>query len=267
MQLSLQNPGNKLLEYRGEPGTHDILLGANTLQDLCVVQESYNHFRNRPEYEIDMDNFSDLNRVSIPSYKKSLNHGRGDRAERESWIDVKPPFDIILFEGWLLGFKHLCKNQLEQAYSRALVTPSLFTMASHPLSHLEAINENLKKYEKEWYPFLDLFVHIDAEDINDVYQWRLEQELNRINLGEPGMTKEQVHDFVDRYMPAYELYLPRLRKENFFCDIIEQDDENRCKNNNDGTKISKCLNHEQHYGRHLKLIFNSNRDLLSKIIT
>ncbi|CAG8664221.1 2326_t:CDS:2 [Acaulospora morrowiae] len=265
-KLSQRNPDNKLLEYRGEPGTHDILLGANTLRDLCGIQEAYNYFRNKPEHEVNMDDFGDLNKVTIPFYNKSLNHGRGDRAERDSWIQVKPPFDIILFEGWLLGFKHLSKAQLELAYNRALETSSSYTLTSHLLSHLEMINENLKRYEEEWYPFFDLFVHIDAQDINFVYQWRLEQERNRISRGELGMTDEQVYDFVDRYMPAYELYLPTLRKDNFFCSVVEQDGEHRRDNDGDGSKMVKCLNHDQHYGRHLKLVLDIHRDLLDEVV-
>ncbi|RIB09276.1 P-loop containing nucleoside triphosphate hydrolase protein [Gigaspora rosea] len=241
-QLALSNPGNKLLEFRGEPGTHDIALGKEVLSRL------YDDINNPDK--------SNVNDVLIPFYDKSLKNGRGDRANVDRWNKVSPPFDIILFEGWSLGFKHLSKSQLEKIYfsSKSFTTEhdsSVLKLVSHSLSHLLSINENLQNYEKEWYKFFDIFVHIDANDINYVYQWRLEQERNMKSLGNGGMTDEQVIDFIDRYMPSYELYLPKLRNQNFFC---ENEDEIECKN------------HEQHYGRHLKLVLDIKRELVNEIL-
>ncbi|CAG8521243.1 37032_t:CDS:2, partial [Racocetra persica] len=206
-QLALSNPSNKLLEFRGEPGTHDIALGKDVLNRL---------YR---DVDLDESNFD----VLIPFYDKSLNDGRGDRAEVDKWVKVSPPFEIILVEGWSLGFKHLSKSQLEKFYfsSKSIATEhesSSLKLVSHTLSHLSSINENLQNYEREWYKFLDIFVHLDVQDINYVYPWRLEQERNMKNLGKGGMTDEQVIDFIDRFMPSYELYLPKLRNQNFFCE-------------------------------------------------
>lgn len=64
----------------------------------------------------------------------------------------------------------------------------------------------------------DAFIHIDAEDIEYVYEWRLEQEEHlRLARGDPkaGMTKDQVIKFVDAYYPAYELYCDGLREGLF----------------------------------------------------
>ncbi|CAG8432746.1 7073_t:CDS:2 [Diversispora eburnea] len=155
IKLSQKYLGNLLLEYRGEPGTHDISLGTRTLKNLCIAHEN---FYKKLELGI---NSNEPNEVLIPVYDKSLNNGRGDRTEKENWIKVKSSFNIILFEGWLLGFKHLCKDQLELVYHS--------------------------------------FIHIDTEDINYVYQWRLEQE-RKIGLGKVGMTDEQVYDFVESIM-------------------------------------------------------------------
>ncbi|CAG8649150.1 8234_t:CDS:2 [Cetraspora pellucida] len=261
-QLALSNPGNKLLEFRGEPGTHDIALGKEVLNSLCRTHEIYSQKKeicdNLKGKDVNIDT-SNLD-VLIPFYDKSSNDGRGDRAEVDRWVKVSPPFEIILFEGWSLGFKHLSKSQLEKNYfsSKSLVTEhgsSPLKLVSHTFSHLSSINENLQNYEREWYKFLDIFVHLDAQDINYVYQWRSEQERNMRNLGKGGMTDVQVIDFIDRYMPAYELYLPKLRNQNFFCE-------------NDANLADEfeCKNHEQHRGRHLKIILNSKRELINEIL-
>ncbi|CAG8720905.1 19129_t:CDS:1, partial [Racocetra fulgida] len=261
-QLALSNPSNKLLEFRGEPGTHDIALGKDVLNRLCRTHEIYSQKKglcnNLKDRDVDHDesNFD----VLIPFYDKSLNDGRGDRAEVDKWVKVSPPFEIILVEGWLLGFKHLSKSQLEKFYfsSKSIATEhesSSLKLVSHTLSHLSSINENLQNYEREWYKFLDIFVHLDVQDINYVYSWRLEQERNMKNLGKGGMTDEQVIDFIDRYMPSYELYLPKLRNQNFFCE-----------NDGDLTDEFECKNHEQYHGRHLKIILNSKRELINEIL-
>ena len=76
---------NKLLQVRGNAGTHDLQLGKETLEAL-------------------QNAVSPENEVAVPRYDKSRNFGRGDRAERSSWPHVQGPIDIILFEGWMLGF-------------------------------------------------------------------------------------------------------------------------------------------------------------------
>ena len=42
--------------------------------------------------------------VAVPRYDKAAHEGRGTRAPESSWPRVKGPLDIILFEGWMLGF-------------------------------------------------------------------------------------------------------------------------------------------------------------------
>ena len=76
---------NKLLQVRGNAGTHDLQLGQETLEALQSAVSA--------EAE-----------TAVPRYDKSKNEGRGDRAERSSWPHVQGPIDIILFEGWMLGF-------------------------------------------------------------------------------------------------------------------------------------------------------------------
>ncbi|CAG8552789.1 5754_t:CDS:2 [Funneliformis caledonium] len=239
-QLANQNPGNQLLEFRGAPGTHDVLLGRQILQELRDVQQKYSerlHERLRERDNVKSNNVS----ILIPFYDKSLRNGRGDRAPIEEWIRVSPPFDIILFDGWSLGFKHLPSSELQEAYDRA--SSSLKTLKSHSFSHIKIINEHLKRYEENWYPFLDIFIHVEAENINYVYQWRLEQEHSMKQRGKSGMSDEQVKDFVNKFMPAYELYLERLSKENFF------------------SKGDKGI-----YGSHLKLVMNREREIIKEIL-
>lgn len=62
---------------------------------------------------------------------------------------------------------------------------------------------------------LDVLVHMDAQDISFVYDWRITQEHMLIEAKGQGMSDDEVRRFVDGYMPAYELYVPALRKGAF----------------------------------------------------
>jgi hypothetical protein len=45
-------------------------------------------------------------------YDKSLNEGRGDRADPSTWPKVNGPVDIVLFEGWMSGFSPLPEEEV-----------------------------------------------------------------------------------------------------------------------------------------------------------
>ena len=50
--------------------------------------------------------------VFIPQYDKSLNNGKGDRADPSKFRKVEGPIDLVIVEGWMLGFKPA--NSIEQ---------------------------------------------------------------------------------------------------------------------------------------------------------
>ena len=73
-----------------------------------------------------------------------------------------------------------------------------------------AINHHLKKYPAAIDNFIDVWLVVKVGDPKYVYEWRSEAERKSKAAGKPGMTDEQVSDFVDRYMPGYVHYLPGL---------------------------------------------------------
>ena len=74
---------------------------------------------------------------------------------------------------------------------------------------LPEVNALLGAYSA-WHDQLDAWVVLALEDPSIVYTWRLQAEQAMAKAGRPGMSDEQVADFVSRYMPAYEAYLPGL---------------------------------------------------------
>jgi len=210
-ELAKINDGNELLKYRGSPGTHDVILGEKIFRKLKNSEKN----------------------ILIPKYNKALKNGRGDRAPENEWKIASPPYDIIIFEGWMLGFKSLKDDILTK------IIPNTKYAKRYPIDHLLKINSNLKKIENLWYPYFDVFIHIYNDNLENVYHWRLEQEeelRKKENNPKAGLTKEQVFDFVDRYMPSYELYLHDLYENGFF------NEKNR---------------------KHLQLVINNKRELIS----
>ena len=152
--------------------------------------------------------------TSIPSYDKSAFSGSGDRVSSSQWEKINLPsqskIQVIIFEGWCVGFRALSPSQVEAKYAAAASDPSS-TLPKHKLEHLLFVNERLKGYDVMTDTF-DAFIHIDAAETNFVYKWRLEQEAALRRDKGAGMSDEQVVKFVDGYYPAYELFTEGLRE-------------------------------------------------------
>ncbi|PWW74007.1 P-loop containing nucleoside triphosphate hydrolase protein [Tuber magnatum] len=184
------HPDNRLVRHRGEPGTHDIELAKKVFRSLHHQQET-----------------------KIPSYDKSAFEGQGDRADEVSWEVVGGPYDLVIFEGWCVGLRPLPDHAVEEAWNEGR-TLGKGTLGEHSLEHLLFVNTKLKDYDTIT-DSLDALVHIDAEDISWVYDWRIQQEHGLISSRGSGMTDDQVIEFVNGYMPAYELYIDNLRRGCF----------------------------------------------------
>lgn len=201
VKLRTLNPSNKLVQTRGQPGTHDLALARSFF-------ESLNSDRG----------------VLIPSFDKSKFNGEGGRAPVEMWTRVPEDtiVDVVVFEGWCVGFQPLDENDLRARWTDAVQTSvvSIYptkTLKGHSVEDLLEANTHLRDYcELFMGPrHLDFLVHLDTDDLLNVYQWRLQQEhALRRRVGE-SMTDEEVVRFVKGYMPAYELYLDQLRSGFF----------------------------------------------------
>lgn len=148
--------------------------------------------------------------TKIPQYDKSAFAGQGDRVPESQWESInqpgQPKIQVIIFEGWCVGFRPLTPKEVEAKWE----APSR-TLNLHKLEHLLFINERLREYDSITQLF-DAFIHIDAEDTQYVYDWRREQEVKLREDKGTGMTDEQVVKFVDAYYPAYELFSDQLRE-------------------------------------------------------
>ena len=86
-----------------------------------------------------------------------------------------------------------------------------FEPVSRPPEELREVNEVLGAYYK-WHERLDGFLQLDPLDYHFVLDWRVEAEERMKAQGKTGMSTEAVRAYAEKFMPAYEVYLPGLRR-------------------------------------------------------
>ncbi|KAH6913939.1 P-loop containing nucleoside triphosphate hydrolase protein [Coprinopsis sp. MPI-PUGE-AT-0042] len=132
VHLSESYQHNTLLQGRGQPGTHDVALGLSVLSSLSSRS---------PE-------------VCLPRFDKSKFNGEGDRlpAEESPVIQQPPLVDIIILEGWCVGFRAISVMEVEEKWklweeeSAKLQIPDSLCGKADVLE----INELLQQYDTLW---------------------------------------------------------------------------------------------------------------------
>ena len=162
MQAFIEKENHPLYKHRGLAGTHDLTKLFHCLDDLkcgCLT--------------------------SVPSFDKTKHEGRGDIVYHKIPM-IK--YDVVLFEGWLIGYKPL----------------------HDPPEILSAFNEYLKLYQKLRSYFTEWF-YIEAENIDHIYTWR--------KSAESTMNDQDFDDFMCGYMYVYKHYtLDHITKQKFTLD-------------------------------------------------
>jgi D-glycerate 3-kinase len=205
VSLADSHADNPLLQHRGQPSTHDIPLALSVFSSLSTTKPT-----------------------KIPQYDKSAFSGQGDRVPESEWEPVNTAtspsstIKVVLFEGWAVGFRPLPPSILRQkwdvASEAARSDPNYNGRLGHnTLSSVQDINTALESYNQIT-DQLDAFIHIDTEDLQYVYKWRLDQEVDLRKKRGSGMTDEQVRHFIDGYYPSYELFTETLRAGVFGAD-------------------------------------------------
>ncbi|KAL8737040.1 MAG: hypothetical protein Q9181_002083 [Wetmoreana brouardii] len=199
-QLAANHPSNPLIQHRGQPSTHDLSLATSVLSSLKAGLET-----------------------SIPTYDKSAFNGQGDRVPPSRWTRVnitqQPLIKLVILEGWCLGFRALDDSQLEACWEQAVHACESGIgyrgrLGHNRLEDVQFLNEALKAYDVVT-DQLDALIHLDAEDTQYVYEWRLEQEAALRREKGSGMTVAEIVNFVNGYYPSYELFTERLRAGAF----------------------------------------------------
>ena len=174
----LQQQDSRLI-WRGPPGTHDVNLGIQVIEQCWQSQE------NEP--------------ILCPRFDKSAFNGAGDRTEPEAIL--KP--DIVLFEGWFVGVQPVETSVFDNP-PPPIITPEDKQFALDN-------NERLKAYLPLW-DKLDRLIVLYPVDYRLSQQWRKEAEHKMIAEGRSGMSDAEIDRFVEYFWKALhpELFITPL---------------------------------------------------------
>jgi len=171
LAIAARHPGNRYFEHRGYPGTHDVALGTATLRALRAARAG--------------------DTIALPCYDKGAHRGRGDRLPRPTWPVIAGPVDLVVFEGWMLGFP--------------LVDPG-------PADPALRVAAGFAAHYRTWVEQLDAFVHLEADDPATIVEWRIDAERVRRRASASALSDEEARDYIERFLPAYALWVPALRE-------------------------------------------------------
>lgn len=158
-----------LLSIRGVPGTHDLELAIETLNNLAM----------------------DSGEVKVPKFNKA----QDERLPIEQWPEVETPLDIIILEGWCVGITAETEGTLLEPINE------LESLQDPGGRWRKYINQQLVTNYPELWRLIDRLIMLQAPSFSCVYQWRLEQEqkLEAAAKNNRIMDAEEIQQFIQHY--------------------------------------------------------------------
>jgi D-glycerate 3-kinase len=156
-QEKLDGCRNRLLRGRGLPGTHDLDLAEQLYDSLSTI--------------------NDTREIRLPVYDKSAHNGLGDRAGFSTLvIPSDRVLQLVIFEGWMVGFVPLDPAQLRNTYHHLLQLDPASTAftTKFSLDELLEINRNLSAYVQRIWRRIDLLINLVPQDLNSIWRWRIQ---------------------------------------------------------------------------------------------
>ncbi len=171
-----------LLVTRGVPGTHDLVLGQQLIQQLTTATEE--------------------SRTPVPAFDKA----RDDRAPEAHWPVYQGRAGVVLIEGWCVGALP------EEGESLETPMNSLEQSEDADEAWRRYVNRCLRGEYAEFFGQIDCLVMLKAPSMEAVLKWRTLQEHKlsekienapeRGNIGDSPsrlMTEEQIARFIMHY--------------------------------------------------------------------
>jgi D-glycerate 3-kinase len=169
-----------LLKTRGVPGTHDVSLALDTLQQLRDLRHQGSVF--------------------IPRFDKAID----DRLPKSNWSKITSPVDVIILEGWCVG--------LQPQEESSLMTPvnQLEKEEDPDLIWRSYVNEALSGEYQAIFNQLDKLLVLKAPSFECVYKWRKKQEQKLIASLDKNPMKADSKVLSDKELKRFVQHYERL---------------------------------------------------------
>lgn len=171
-----------LFATRGVPGTHDVRLGVETLQQLLALRAGQS--------------------LPVPRFDKLAD----DRFAEEKWSRLQGPMDVVIFEGWCVGALPQSDDELVPPVNE------LERREDAEGRWRQRVNDMLAHEYQRWFAHIDYLLMLEAPGFACVAEWRLEQEQRlAARRGQAAaMDAEAVGRFVSYYQRLTEHSLREL---------------------------------------------------------
>jgi len=178
------------LRWRGPPGTHDVDIGLELLDNLRQAN------RRKP--------------AIVPRFDKSLWGGAGDKTQPEI-IDA---VDVVLFEGWFVGVRPVTDDRIFENAPDPICTEEDRAFARD-------CNERLLDYVPLWHR-LDRLLILQPNDYRFSLLWRTEAEHKAIAQGKAGLSDAELADFVNYFWKALhpDLFITPLTRNPLLTNLV-----------------------------------------------
>ncbi len=187
---ALASEVHPLFSTRGVPGTHDLELAIETLNNLAM----------------------DSGEVKVPRFNKA----QDERLPESLWSKVETPLDVIILEGWCVGITAQAEESLLEPVNE------LESIQDPQGQWRSYINQQLVTNYPELWQIIDRLIMLQAPSFTCVYQWRLEQEeklaVTQLNDEHEVMAANEIQDFIQHYerLTRHSLnYLPQTCQHLF----------------------------------------------------
>jgi D-glycerate 3-kinase len=196
-KLQQQYPQNPFYQIsRGLPGTHRVKFLLETLQKAKTGKD-----------------------FEIPVFDKSLHNGKGDILPKTR--KVKGRQDFVIVEGWCVGMPAVSSQQFLNICRKNKIN---IKKIDPRLEYHKVVLRLVKEYQPIW-KLLDYQIMLKADSPEVHTKWRLLQEKRLKAKKGQGMSKTEVHAFVEPFLPftyvCYDLIKPNAKvlideKHNFY---------------------------------------------------
>ncbi len=179
---TLANDVHPLLVTRGVPGTHDLQLAQETLQQLINRDSS----------------------VAIPKFDKA----KDDRMATTDWPVIEAPVDIVILEGWCVHAQAQPMQELLEPVNE------LEAKEDREGNWRHYVNTQLQLDYRDLFQAFDCTVMLKAPSFDCVFRWRQEQEeklkAKTKNRGAGLMSDSEIARFIQHYQRITEYNLAVL---------------------------------------------------------